>query len=57
MFSKYNTFTGTFGHGMKLYIIQRARSMGKDEQVPKLPEEKLRLSDGKWNRLKGEKAI
>jgi hypothetical protein len=31
--------------------------MGKDEQVPKLPEEKLRLSDGKWNRLKGEKAI
>jgi hypothetical protein len=21
MFSKYNTFTGTFGHGMKLYMI------------------------------------
>jgi hypothetical protein len=28
----------------------------KDELVPKLPVKKLRLSDGKWNRLKGEKA-
>jgi hypothetical protein len=29
----------------------------KDEPVPKLPGEKLRLSCGKWNRLKEEKAI
>jgi hypothetical protein len=29
----------------------------KDEPVPKLPEEKLRLSDGKLKRLKGEKAV
>jgi hypothetical protein len=28
----------------------------KDESVPKLPVKKLRLSGGKWNRLKGEKA-
>jgi hypothetical protein len=29
----------------------------KDEPVPKLPVEKLWLNIGKWNRLKGEKAI
>jgi hypothetical protein len=29
----------------------------KDEPVPKLPVEKLRLSSGKWNRLKGEKVV
>jgi hypothetical protein len=27
----------------------------KDESIPKLLMEKLRLSDGKWNRSKGEK--
>jgi hypothetical protein len=29
----------------------------KDEQVPKLWMEKLRLSGEKWNRPKGEKAV
>jgi hypothetical protein len=29
----------------------------KDEPMPKLPVKKLRLSDGKWNRLKGEKVV
>jgi hypothetical protein len=29
----------------------------KDEPVPKLPVEKLRLSGEKWNRPKGEKAV
>jgi hypothetical protein len=29
----------------------------KDEPVPKLPVEKLRISSEKWNRLKGEKAL
>jgi hypothetical protein len=29
----------------------------KDEPVLKLPVEKLRLNIGKWNRLKGEKAV
>jgi hypothetical protein len=29
----------------------------KDEPVPKLPVEKLRLSSEKWNRLKREKAV
>jgi hypothetical protein len=29
----------------------------KDEPVPKLPVEKLRLSSEKWNRLKGEKVV
>jgi hypothetical protein len=29
----------------------------KDEPVLKLCMEKLRLSSGKWNRLKGEKAV
>jgi hypothetical protein len=29
----------------------------KDEPVPKLPVKKLRLSGGKWNRLKGEKVV
>jgi hypothetical protein len=29
----------------------------KDEPVPKLPVEKLRLSSEKWNRLIGEKVV
>jgi hypothetical protein len=29
----------------------------KDGPVPKLPVEKLRLSDGKWNQLKGKKVV
>jgi hypothetical protein len=29
----------------------------KDEPVPKLHVEKVRLSSEKWNRLKGEKAV
>jgi hypothetical protein len=29
----------------------------KDEPVLKLPVKKLRLSGGKWNRLKGEKVV
>jgi hypothetical protein len=28
-----------------------------DEPVSKLPVKKLRLSGGKWNRLKGEKVV
>jgi hypothetical protein len=38
-------------HDMKSVIRE------KDEPVPKLPEEKLRLDNGKSNRLKGEKAV
>jgi hypothetical protein len=29
----------------------------KDEPVPKLPVEKLRLSSEEWNRLKGKKVV
>jgi hypothetical protein len=29
----------------------------KDEPVPKLPVKKLRLSDGKRNRIKGKKVV
>jgi hypothetical protein len=29
----------------------------KNESVPKLPVKKLQLSDGKWNRIKGEKVV
>jgi hypothetical protein len=38
-----------------LYDIKSAVRV--DEPVPKLPVKKLWLSGGKWNRLKGEKAI
>jgi hypothetical protein len=38
-------------HNMKSMVRE------KDESVPKLPVKKLRLNDGKWNRLKGEKAV
>jgi hypothetical protein len=38
-------------HGMKGAVWE------KDEQVPKLWMEKLRLSGEKWNRPKGEKAV
>jgi hypothetical protein len=33
MFSKYNTFTGTFGLGMKLYTIWKARSRRRMNQL------------------------
>lgn len=48
MFPKYNICTGTFEH-------EAVRE--KDELVPKLPVEKLRLSNGKRNRLKKEKVV
>jgi hypothetical protein len=40
-------------------VVHDIKSMNreKDEPVPKLPVEKLRLSDEKWNRPKGEKAV
>jgi hypothetical protein len=38
-------------HGMKNIARE------KNEAVPKLPVEKLRLSGGEWKRLKGENAI
>jgi hypothetical protein len=51
MFSKYNICTGTYEHNMKSAVQE------KDEPMPKLLVEKLRLSSGKWNRLKGEKVV
>jgi hypothetical protein len=47
MFSKYNICTGTFGHGMELYMIWKSADREKVEPVPKLPVERLRLSGGK----------
>jgi hypothetical protein len=41
---------------MELYTI-RSVVWEKVEPVPKLHVEKLRLTGGKWNWLKGEKAI
>jgi hypothetical protein len=38
-------------HDMKSMVRE------KDEPVPKLPVEKLRLSSEEWNRLKGKKAV
>jgi hypothetical protein len=54
MFSKYNIYMYSnlrtwdeVVHDMKSAVQE------KDEPVPKLPVKKLRLSDEKWNRLKG----
>jgi hypothetical protein len=35
----------------------KSRDREKDEPVPKLPVEKLRLNSKKWNRPKGEKVV
>jgi hypothetical protein len=40
-------------------VVHNEKSMArkKNEPVPKLPIEELRLSGGEWNRLKGEKVV
>jgi hypothetical protein len=47
MFSKYNICTGTFRHGDEVVHDMKSVVREKDEPVPKLPVEKLRLSGEK----------
>jgi hypothetical protein len=47
MFSKYNIYTGTFGHWDEVVHDMKSVVWKKDESVPKLCVEKLQLSGGK----------
>jgi hypothetical protein len=47
IFSMYHICTGTFGHGMELYMIWKSADREKVGPVPKLPVERLWLSSGK----------
>jgi hypothetical protein len=57
MFSQYNIYIGTFGYWDEAVHDMKSVVQKKDESVLKLCVEKLRLSGGKWNWLKGEKVV
>jgi hypothetical protein len=57
MFSKYNIFTGTFGLGMKVYMIWKARSGRRMNQFRSYVSRSFDLAVENGTDLKREKAI
>jgi hypothetical protein len=55
MFSKYNIHTGTFGHGMKLYMIWKARFEKRMNQFRSYPWKSFSLVMENETDLKGKK--
>jgi hypothetical protein len=55
IFLKYNICIGAFGHGMKLYIIQRARFERRMNQCQSYPWKSFGLAVEKETDLKGKR--
>ena len=55
MFPKYNICTGTFGHGMKLYMIWRARSERRMNQYRSYPRKSFGLAMENETDLNGKR--